>query len=213
MFGLKKKINENENVIKIKEIWVNKKYRSLIMLGIYFIFFVFLGIAFRTTPTNNLEGEYTHDISVLLSEFEDYLNNDYQYKLVINNTNILIFNIKNGVNSFVYQNEDYMIINNSIYRSEGNNLVLVEQFLNTSISLEYLTLDNILSNIKNVEPIYDNELNNGFETLYNVELNNLVTVEECDDKVQIKLNGDDGQIEEFEIQYLLDSYVIKIVRE
>lgn len=216
MFGLKKKFDENEKVKKFKELWANPKYRSLILLGMYFVFFIGLGIMFRTSSPvdNNINNvNNTYNINDILTNLATTLREDYQYSIQINNITLIKGNVNNNTNSFSYENEEYLIINNNIYKKELNNLILVDKLLNTSIDINYLTLENILNNIENVEPI-DKQLENNFYFKYNVNLSRFINSSyQSDDIIKIMVNGKKDKVSDIKITNQFDSYIIKVIEE
>lgn len=70
-------------MLKIKEMWKNPRYRGIIMLGLYFIFFLFIimGIRSGNTSTHNSSKNTT---SALDYSLEKIKGNNYHYRYEVN---------------------------------------------------------------------------------------------------------------------------------
>jgi len=119
---IKEKINQNEYIIFVKKMWGNKKYRSLFVLALYFIFFFILIVGLKSSYQNIDNNKVDNFIS--FDEIKKEYNNstEYSYELFVNEESLIIGNLENGINSFIYNDNHYKIINNNIYKEENDNL-------------------------------------------------------------------------------------------
>lgn len=206
-----KKWKERFNLLK--ELWKDKKKRSWILLGCYFVFFIFLGIGFRTTPINNdyevEESKPGYQLSTIISNLESLTRKDYQYELSINNIHEISGKIENGTNSFIYQGIDYIIIYEKIYSNINYQLELVQSVINTFVPIEKLTLNNVISSIKQGTFKYEQVNNNSFEIVYEVNGSYFVSAGELEN-IEIKLIGENEKVTKIIINYLTDNYELKI---
>lgn len=124
------KIKNNVYIQKILEIWGNPRYRSLIILGLYAIFFTFVIMYIRSLNDNSLKSPKVIDI------MEEYKNMDnYQYRATIKNTDtkVLIGKVDGSNQILNYNNKDYYIVNDKIYTKEDKYIELDEKFLEFDI--------------------------------------------------------------------------------
>ena len=121
----KERINQNEYIVFIKNMWANKRYRSLLILMVYFIFFFILITGLRGSyqdNDNNTNNSFSYD-----SIKEEYNNlTNYSYEIFINEEAIIVGNLDNNLNNFVYNNKNYTIINDVIYEEDDDNLKKVD---------------------------------------------------------------------------------------
>ena len=208
MKKLKEKWENNEIVIFIKAMWANKRYRSLVLLGGYLIFFVILGIMFRAVPNNS---EISNKPSYGEADIKEILQNksskDYSYTLTINES-IIEGNVSGGTNSLFYQNNEYVIVSNKLYQNQEGNLMHVENFLETLLPIEKINLATISEILKDRGPTKENITEDNFELSYQVLASEFV--ENDNNIVNIKINGKEEKIEKIELNYQTDNYILKI---
>lgn len=108
-----KNLKENNYVKKFLELWNTPRYRSLIILGLYFIFFVFVIATIRSGYKNNTTTSVTK--KDVLEEYR--LLDNYQYKMTIEtDTNkTLIGQVYKDKQTFTYNNENYYISYGKVY--------------------------------------------------------------------------------------------------
>ena len=115
------KIKENEYVQKFIELWEIPRYRSLIKLGIYIIFFAFVIASINTNSTNDLTPTNTNKVDVM-EAYEEMSN--YQYRVTTKNEienedkQIITFND----NSYYYNNINLYKRENDVYKLSNDNL-------------------------------------------------------------------------------------------
>lgn len=173
----KEKINNNEYVILFKKLWANKRYRSLLILFLYFIFF---GLIIGSVRSNykNIEDYPIEDKKEELSIVEkmtswDNYNSDYQYKIVVNDKEKAICNIEDGIVNLTVNDKNYMIINNNIYLNKNDDLKKMNKIddLKISIPIIKLNIKNIMDYLKTLEidSYEENNINYYVPTSYFVD--------------------------------------------
>lgn len=110
-----KKIKENGYVQKFLEFWNIPRYRALIILGLYIIFFVFVIAYIRTLNSNKPIN------NVKLNALETYSKMDnYQYIATIKNENVRTF--QGRVNDYKqiinFEENSYYYNGNTLYKKE-----------------------------------------------------------------------------------------------
>ena len=153
----KEKINNNEYIILFKKLWANKRYRSLVILFLYFIFF---GLIIGTTRSNykNIENNYeedkTEDITIIekMSSWNNYYD-DYEYKILVNDEEKATCNIEDGIVNLIVNNKNYTIINNNLYLNKNDDLKKINKIddLKISIPVAKLNIKNIMDYLHSLE--------------------------------------------------------------
>lgn len=109
-----KSIKENVYVQKFLELWDVPRYRALIKLGLYIIFFIFV-ITLIKTQDNNISKNPVTKINVM----ENFKNmNNYQYKVIINNEveETFISRVNNGKELILYNSDTYYFDGIKMYK-------------------------------------------------------------------------------------------------
>jgi len=134
-----KKISKfKENYNKIKKLYDNRRYRALVILGFYAIFFIIVIAMINMSKTEVINKDYEE--LTTLEKFGKINNYEYTYKIeqtidgeIIHhnidgkrNINKEIFTIENNMNT-------YYIDNNEIYVVRDNNKEKVDNPLNINI--------------------------------------------------------------------------------
>lgn len=186
----------------IKELLKNKRYRALIILGLYLVFMSFVVMSIRTAPTNETK------VDNRLEEFK--LKTNYNYTYTIKTTKDEIVETKtilgtryNNKNQLIYEDKTYLFDN-----------VLIGFPIN-EIDLSKLTYDYIYSYIKestNINDIYTLKLSNFMKIVNGVNItsennilinilftNNIVNQIEIDLTKYVNFN-----------QELYDQYIVTI---
>ena len=215
MKKLKNKISENETFIFIKKLWDNKRWRSILLLGLYFVFFFLIIVALRDSYNDQNvlvdTPEKTINLSDIIKKHYDNLNK-YSYTISINDKKIIEGNIQDTFNSFYYNNRSYTIILDNIYLENNNDLKKVDINKNSKVivPIELLMPNKILDYIINLNPIYEEGKDN-YKLIYEI-LNNYFNIEN-DYKFNVTISGDDN-IREISLdlsEYAGDDYIIEIV--
>lgn len=204
-----KKIKEKIN--KFKQFWANQRYRSFILLGLYFVFFLILSIGFRTAkPLINLnENNQSFDSKTIVSNLENFIKQDYEYQIQINNQYDIFGKVENGTNSFFYQDKQYTIIYKKLYVNENDTLNLASSFLDTTLNIEDIMVDRIIEKIKQGTLSDDKQTDSKFELLYYIDSLDVSSNGELG-AMEIILKGTSEVVEQIEIQVKNDTYIIKI---
>lgn len=164
----KEKINQNEYVILIKKIWDNKRYRSLLVLVLYFIFFFVIIVGLRSTYQNNENNNDSDSFSFKTLEEKYSSLQDYIYSVSVNDILVIEGELKENINSFKYNNENYTVINNNFYKEKNQNLekIDLEELDELILIIDKIKLGkfiNYLSSLNYSEVIDDNYYKLDFE--------------------------------------------------
>lgn len=109
-----KSIKENVYVQKFLELWEVPRYRALIKLGLYIIFFIFV-ITLIRTQDNNISKNPVTKINIM----ENFKNmNNYQYKAIINNEGeeTFVSRVNSGKELIIYNSDTYYFDGIKIYK-------------------------------------------------------------------------------------------------
>ena len=112
----KEKINSNEYVILFKKMWDNKRYRSILILVIYFIFFgIIIGVTrenYKNTEIND-SGDSSKQPTIIekKNNWNNYEKN-YQYIITLNDEKIADVKVDDGIINLNVNNKEYIVINN-----------------------------------------------------------------------------------------------------
>lgn len=122
----KEKINQNEYVGFIKKIWANKRYRSLLILILYFIFFfvVITGLRSAYQDNENMNDKIYFSFETLEEKYSSLT--DYAYSVSVNDVLTIEGELKEGINNFKYNDESYTVINNNFYKEKNENLEKID---------------------------------------------------------------------------------------
>ena len=134
---------------KFKELWANKRYRSLIKLVFYLIFFavLFFIYEFASPDVANSPVEKNND-------FENY--NNYEYKINLNINDVLF-----DLDGKRYDNKYEFIFEDNTYSFDNSNLNTDNNFMNLNndiINVFNYTPDLINNIIENSEIISEKKL-------------------------------------------------------
>lgn len=205
----KEKINNNEYIVLFKKMWSNKRYRSLLILFLYFIFFGIIIGSVRSNyknmdnvPEDNPKKEVT--VVEKMSSWNNY-NGDYNYSILLNDLDVATCNIKDGIVSLIVNNKNYTIINNNIYLNRNDDLKKVNKIteLKVSIPVTKLNVKNIMDYLHNLEidSYQENNVNYYVPTSY--------FIDGVEDNILVKVIGD-TKLEEIIINYPEEKITLKI---
>lgn len=205
----KEKINNNEYVILFKKLWANKRYRSLLILLLYFIFFGIIIGSVRSNYKNidNVPNEdKKEEITVVekMASWDNY-NDDYEYNILVNELDVATCNIKDGIVNLTVNNKNYTIINNNIYLNRNDDLKKVNKIteLKIPIPVTKLNVNNIMDYLHNLE------IDSYQENTINYYVPASYFVDEEEDNILVEIIGD-TKLEEMIINYPEEKIVLKI---
>lgn len=204
------KLNNNETFSLIKELWGNKRYRSLFWLGLYFIFFFVIIVSSRSNysePLDSQTPENNPNIDIVLA-VEEYMNDldEYDYEISLNKDDILITgNVKNDTNTFTFNKKNYVIVADSIYLENGTNLIKTDLTKNSEIiiPINKITINQIKNYIRNIESTDIIKQDSIYTVKYNLPLSNVLDSEEGNFNLSINYST---KLESIEID--LTDYII-----
>ena len=118
-----KKISKfKENFNKIKEIYANRRYRALITLGLYFLFFIFVYLIISSgkpisETDNHLPSDMIRDFGAITNyeytyEIEQTIDNEFIYFNITGerDLNKEVFIVENDSNNYFIENDEIYII-------------------------------------------------------------------------------------------------------
>lgn len=205
----KEKINNNEYVIIFKKLWGNKRYRSILILVLYFIFFgVIIGVAHSNYQDYELNdvNDSNQEITVLekMTEWNNYQDN-YSYKIFSNDLEICQVLVVDGVVNLKVDDKDYVIINNNIYLKKNEDLKKVNKIsnINIDIPVEKLNVEDIMNYVKSIE--VDSYTDNSIK----YQIPSSYFIDDLEDNISIEVVGFDN-LEGININYKEDIIKLKI---
>lgn len=205
----KEKINNNEYVIIFKKLWGNKRYRSILILVLYFIFFgVIIGVAHSNYQDYELNdvNDSNQEITVLekMTEWNNYQDN-YSYKIFSNDLEICQVLVEDGVVNLKVDDKDYVIINNNIYLKKNEDLKKVNKIsnINIDIPVEKLNVEDIMNYVKSIE--VDSYTDNSIK----YQIPSSYFIDDLEDNISIEVVGFDN-LEGININYKEDIIKLKI---
>lgn len=212
MKKLKEKIANNEKIIFIKNLWSNKKTRSLIWLGGYFIFFLLLSIFMRmspaspsSTPISSTE-ENKCNPSVVMDNLNNLSKSSYSYDIMVNNELVSV-KIDYGFNTFTYGTDEYVFMYNKLYKNSSDGLEVVDNLLNSNIPIEKLVLSNIVTYLNNINYNNNSIIDINYELDYEVPIDRIFTDELG--YFNIKLIGNNNVTDKIVVDYKDEEYILK----
>ena len=205
----KEKINKNEYVVLFKKVWANKRYRSLLILFLYFIFF---GLILSSARSNYKNMDYVpkeekkEEVTVVekMSSWNNY-DDDYSYKIVVNDKEVATCAINDGIVNLFVSDKNYTIINNNIYLNKNDDLKKINKIddLELSIPIAKLHVKNILDYLGSLE--IDSYKENSVS--YYVPISYFI--DEREGNILIEVVGD-TKLEEIIIDYPEEKIILKM---
>ena len=183
---INKEIESNEALSLLKGLWDNKRYRSIFWLILYFIFFFVVIMSFETNPENKPTNTTSPEDILNVSESLQNLDN-YSYEIFLNDDKSLVVgSFSNNINSFTYNNKDYMIIGDNIYLEDKMTLTKVDLTTNSDliIPLNKITIDKIEEYIKDLEPSISQDM-----VSYSLSVSDILKDENLDFKINFYGNN------------------------
>lgn len=196
----KEKINSNEYVILFKKMWDNKRYRSILILVIYFIFFgIIIGVTrenYKNTEIND-SGDSSKQPTIIekKNNWNNYEKN-YQYIITLNDEKIADVKVDDGIINLNVNNKDYIVINNVIYQNKNDDLKKVKEIPNLKISLPItkLNIREIMNYLK------DLEASNYTENAIKYQIGSSYFIDNTEENIDVEVYGYDN-LEKIVINY------------
>ncbi len=186
----KEKINNNEYVILFKKIWDNKRYRSILILVLYFIFFTVVITATRTSYQNMENSNNQSEISIeaKMNAWNSFTD-DYQYAILVNEQEVGNISVNDGIIDLLVGDKQYTIINDNIYLNKNDDLKKISKIddLDISISILKLNMEDIMNYLKGIKE-YSYEDNT---IKYQISSSYFSDSEEVDDTILVEVTGND----------------------
>lgn len=206
----KEKINNNQYVILFKKLWDNKRYRSILILCLYFIFFGVVISALRT-DYQYMESDNSNNQSGI--NIEEKINNwysfddNYQYAILVNEEEVGNILVNDGIINLTVSNKQYIIINNIIYLNKDDNLKKISKIdgLDMSISILKLNIEDITKYLKNIKNYsYEDNI-----IKYQISSSYFTDIEESDELILVEAIGNDN-LEKIIIHNDLENITLEI---
>lgn len=123
-----KKIKENMYIQKFIELWNIPRYRSLLILGLYIIFFT---VVIASVRSKNSSIDYTSNKKMSIIQNFEQMNN-YQVKVTIQNEpdRTLISRVYNNRQIITYNNKNYYYDGSKLYEK-------LDSYIETESMLEF----------------------------------------------------------------------------
>lgn len=196
----KEKINSNEYVILFKKMWDNKRYRSILILVIYFIFFgIIIGVTrenYKNTEIND-SGDSPKQPTIIekKNNWNNYEKN-YQYIITLNDEKIADVKVDDGIINLNVNNKEYIVINNVIYQNKNDDLKKVKEIPNLKISLPItkLNIREIMNYLK------DLEASNYTENAMKYQISSSYFIDNTEENIDVEVYGYDN-LEKIVINY------------
>ncbi len=196
----KEKINSNEYVILFKKMWDNKRYRSILILVIYFIFFgIIIGVTrenYKNTEIND-SGDSSKQPTIIekKNNWNNYEKN-YQYIITLNDEKIADVKVDDGIINLKVNNKEYIVINNVIYQNKNDDLKKVKEIPNLKISLPItkLNIREIMNYLK------DLEASNYKENAMKYQISSSYFIDNTEENIDVEVYGYDN-LEKIVINY------------
>ena len=192
-----------------KKVWANKRYRSLLILFLYFIFF---GLILGSARSNYKNMDYVpkeekkEEVTVVekMSSWNNY-DDDYSYKIVVNDKEVATCAINDVIVNLFFIDKNYKIINNNIYLNKNDDLKKINKIddLELSIPIAKLHVKNILDYLGSLE--IDSYKENSVS--YYVPISYFI--DEREGNILIEVVGD-TKLEEIIIDYPEEKIILKM---
>ncbi|NLL44446.1 MAG: hypothetical protein GX247_02105 [Mollicutes bacterium] len=199
--------------IRFKEIYKVPRYRALIILGLYFVFFIFVMAIINSAAKTNVIIDNNNELPITFKKFKEMNNYEYTYKIEQSINDEIIyyqgigkhtleeetFTIENDVNNYYMENNEFYIIKDDLKEKVDNPLPInllnlkpnnITDFLLAS-TLQLMTTDyqsNIIINtyllpIKKFIKLYFNDEVNDEENFINI-----ITTEKNNNIIKIEMD-------------------------
>ena len=180
--------------------WDNKRYRSILILVIYFIFFgIIIGVTrenYKNTEIND-SGDSSKQPTIIekKNNWNNYEKN-YQYIITLNDEKIADVKVDDGIINLNVNNKDYIVINNVIYQNKNDDLKKVKEIPNLKISLPItkLNIREIMNYLK------DLEASNYTENAIKYQISSSYFIDNTEENIDVEVYGYDN-LEKIVINY------------
>lgn len=148
---INKEINSHEAFVIMKKLWQSKRYRAIFWLILYFIFFAIVLTSLRSSYQNQPEvSNPTSNLDIV----ESLKLEEYDYEILLNEESLIKGQVINNTNTFVYKDQNYIIVGDSVYLEKGVDLVKSDLTENSEliIPVNKIMLDKISQYVENKTP-------------------------------------------------------------
>lgn len=149
---------------KIKQGLKNPKTKSLTLLGIYALFFIFVFVVLNFSNSKE-----TNVVDKVIKEKEESTITSYEYIYKINNNNVLseiTGTYSNGEEVFNYNNKKYYIKDSKVYLSDNDSVEITEELPLNIISYNYNNINKLIESSEFIEKTTYKD--NSEKTTYNI---------------------------------------------
>ncbi len=189
------KIKSNNVISKIIEIWKNRRYRGLIILGFWFVFFFFVIMLLRVSVKN--QENFEASIKTIPEILENIKNYEFSYEITNDDINYNINGLYIDNETLFIYNENTYFIKDKIYIVNNEQLQEVENPIEIDISK--LNIENIYNLIKDKEKLYETKESGIKSTVYKISINEFSKLFgldiESEDFIEITIETKDNSYE------------------
>lgn len=204
---IKEEINSNEGFVIMRDLWNNKRYRSIFWLILYFVFFAIIITSLRGRYQNQPQVSNKSSLDIV----ESLKLDEYTYEILLNEEPLINGKVENNTNVFTYKDESYVIVGDNVYLEKGSDLIKTDLIKESEliVPVNKIMLDKIGNYIENKT---SEKLDKGVK--YTISLSNLLEEETLDfamyvygdskiERIELNLN-ELAQLKELEYkQYIL----------
>lgn len=175
-----------------KTIWSNKRYKSLIILGLWILFFAIVVLIVRIQSDKIKQYNDQQPVILSINEILENINSySFTYQIQNDDETIIIDGTNYNEEFVVTLKEKRYYINDYVYLINGEKLVKQENPF--EINFNVFNIQKIYNLIKNRNPLYEIKENNMTTSIYKVLLYE-INEEMADETMEISITKSEDKI-------------------
>ena len=175
-----------------KTIWSNKRYKSLIILGVWILFFAIVVLIVRIQSEKIKQYNDQQPVILSINEILENINSySFTYQIQNDDETIIIDGTNYNEEFVVTLKEKRYYINDYVYLINGEKLVKQENPF--EINFNVFNIQKIYNLIKNRNPLYEIKENNMTTSIYKVLLYE-INEEMADETMEISITKSEDKI-------------------
>lgn len=176
-----------------KTIWSNKRYKSLIILGLWILFFAIVVLIVRIQSDKIKQYNDQQPVILSINEILENINSySFTYQIQNDDETIIIDGTNYNEEFVVTLKEKRYYINDYVYLINGEKLVKQENPF--EINFNVFNIQKIYNLIKNRNPLYEIKENNMTTSIYKVLLYE-INEEMADETMEISITKSEDKIQ------------------
>lgn len=176
-----------------KTIWSNKRYKSLIILGLWILFFAIVVLIVRIQSDKIKQYNDQQPVILSINEILENINSySFTYQIQNDDETIIIDGTNYNEEFVVTLKEKRYYINDYVYLINGEKLVKQENPF--EINFNVFNIQKIYNLIKNRNPLYEIKENNMTTSIYKVLLYE-INEEMTDETMEISITKSEDKIQ------------------